>query len=281
MKNSEIVEKINAFEERLKAFGDVGTKVAEIDGYITRARNDADETAKARSDIVAIKQEVDSQKSAITEAITEANAYKEEIDKQKAVNKSLTERLQKLSEDIGSLKKEAENQLGSISAKVLSNSFDNVAIKLEKSVFSWKISVAISIVVLFCVTLAVIIWELWTGGTISITNSGFLLKATLTSPFIFLVGFTVRQYSREKKLFDEYTFKSAVALSFEAFRKLIKEEDSQVTDHRQIVNFIIKTVSSIYSTPIDSSEKNEELEDISSNLDNIAKASKGSLPLIK
>ncbi len=269
MRQSEILEKIVSLEERINAFGDVGTKVAEIDGYVTRAKNDAEETAKSRSDIATVKQEVDVEGKAIADVATLASSYSADIEQQKKSNSEIRASLQKLIGDVELLKKEAQDQLGSISAQVLSNAFDEVAKKLEKTVIFWAGAVAVSTILLFASALGVVYWELNTGGTISVANVNFLLKATLTSPFIFLLGFSVRQFSKEKNLYDNYTFKSAVALSFEAFRKLIKEE-SDANDHQQVVNFIISTVSSLYTTPIDNTLKNEKLEDIEENLEKLS-----------
>lgn len=278
MKKAELDQKLTNLESRINAFGDVGTKASEIDGYAVRAKEDATETSRIRDEINVIRQEIEKDNETITEITNNASAEQEVISVQTEENKKLTEQLEELIKKVEGLTVEAENQLGSISAQVLSVAFENVSNKLEKSVNWWRRAVLIATLLLATAALLVVLWELSLGkGDVSFTNSQFLLKLTLTSPFVFLVIFTARQYSREKKLFDEYTFKAAVSLSFEAFRKLIKLEDSAEGDHAAIVQFMINSITSIYSSPMDNITKNkDEDEDVA-----IAALNPPSLPSVK
>lgn len=256
MNKTELEQKLASIESRLDAFGDVGTKLAEIDGYVNRARDNANEANKLRDEVNTLKIGVEESKAVVDQVKDIASFDQATIAAQSGENKKLSEQLVLLQSEINSLKKEAQNQLGTISAEVLSNAFEKVALDLKKSLMFWRNAVFLATALLALATGLVVWWELESSSQISLTDSNFLLKLTLTSPFIFSVIFVTRQYSREKKLFDEYTFKSAVALSFEAFRKLLKEEDSE-SDHSEIVKFMIMCVTSIYSSPMDNLAKNK------------------------
>ncbi len=85
-------------------------------------------------------------------------------------------------------------------------------------------------------------------ATLIITNS---IK---TIPFFFLLFYSISQYNKERNFQEEYSFKSAVALTIKAYADLIK--DDSLKD-----NLIINSVNSVYKSPTISKTRNSK-EDI-------------------
>lgn len=76
-----------------------------------------------------------------------------------------------------------------------------------------------------------------------------LLNSIKTFPFLILLFFSINQYSKERKIQEEYAFKSAVALSLNDYAKRVKDENKD--------EFIITSVRNIYQSPIEGANKAE------------------------
>lgn len=72
----------------------------------------------------------------------------------------------------------------------------------------------------------------------------FLFNSLKTVPFIYLLYFSIVQFTRERTYQEEYAFKSAVALTINAYRELV--EDPEKKD-----KFVIESVLGIYNPPIE------------------------------
>jgi tetrahydromethanopterin S-methyltransferase subunit G len=85
------------------------------------------------------------------------------------------------------------------------------------------------------------------------------LKITLTFPLIYLIAFATTRYSKERRLMEEYAFKSSVSLALKPYSDLVIKLGKEGNDpeHRK---FLIDTINNIFATPTDkvfgSKEKN-------------------------
>jgi len=70
-----------------------------------------------------------------------------------------------------------------------------------------------------------------------------VINALKSSPFFFLLYYSVSQYNKERNFQEEYAFKSAVALTIKAYVDLINDKKSKDT-------LILKSVLNIYQSPI-------------------------------
>lgn len=85
------------------------------------------------------------------------------------------------------------------------------------------------------------------GGYPTTIDWQFLLLNSLKSvPIIILIYFTIRQYVKERTFQEEYAFRSAIALTIQAYSELVgtKKDD-----------LILEAVSNIYSLPTSMKEK--------------------------
>ncbi len=76
------------------------------------------------------------------------------------------------------------------------------------------------------------------------------LKMTLLLPIIFLLSFATSRYGKERRLIEEYAFKSTISLALTPYADLIKkvEEDGADSKYR---DFLIASIENIFSVPTD------------------------------
>ena len=79
---------------------------------------------------------------------------------------------------------------------------------------------------------------------INVWWQAFAINTLKSIPAIFLLLFSINQYRKERNFQEEYAFKSAVALTIDAYA-------SRITDVANKDRLIMETVLSIYKTPIE------------------------------
>jgi hypothetical protein len=268
MKKEKIAKKLQELEVRINSLGDIPAKVTEVDGYLSRAKVAAEATDQEKQksnsllvDIQNTQQRVEVLKQNIETVGKTSTELSNFIDEQRKKSTAAEATILEHKKNMESLEESIRKQLGSTGAKVLADAFSGEADKLRKSASKWFYFVLGSSVFLFIATILIVFWELSSAGDIWSTN--FLIKVTITTPIIYFVFFTARQYGREKRLLDEYSFKSSVALSFNAFEESIKGIGPEDDGNKilKILDFAINTVRNIYSSPLDDVYRHKEDDD--------------------
>jgi hypothetical protein len=82
-------------------------------------------------------------------------------------------------------------------------------------------------------------------------NVAFFLRLGLSIPLIYAVAFCSVQYSRERRLEEEYAFKSNISISLEPYQKLVeklvkKDNPEELAKYTQ---FIIDSVNKVFASP--------------------------------
>jgi hypothetical protein len=79
----------------------------------------------------------------------------------------------------------------------------------------------------------------------------FLLKLSFSIPLIYAIAFCNLQYSRERKLEEEYAFKSSVSISLEPYQKLVGSlvDNSNKDDLSKYTEFIIQSINRVFTSP--------------------------------
>jgi peptidoglycan hydrolase CwlO-like protein len=79
----------------------------------------------------------------------------------------------------------------------------------------------------------------------------FWVKLSLTVPLGFAITFCTVQYSRERRLEEEYAFKSSISVSLNPYRDLIQSmlEKDPATDQTKYVDFVIDSVTNVFTSP--------------------------------
>ncbi|MBI5021244.1 MAG: hypothetical protein HZB59_07415 [Ignavibacteriales bacterium] len=112
------------------------------------------------------------------------------------------------------------------------------------------------------------IFGLYGTATIDLGWERLALNSLKTIPFFILLFFAIRQYSRERTYQEQYAFKSAVALTINAYSKLLTKDESKD-------QLIVNAVNGIYHSPISAKDKSDsEEKDILETLKNTSETIK-------
>lgn len=190
-----------------------------------------------------------------TEFFDEVNSYTKRVDgmlKQAddTVDKN-TKEMDSLVSDLIDLEEKIKDQLEKATGYSLFHSFQTRQGLMVKSKNFWLWVLTF----LLALALALGCWLVNTmdGKTIADLGVAFYLKLSLTIPMLFAISFSTIQYSRERRLEEEYAFKSNISISLipyqELVEKLVDEKDPE--QRKEYANFIISTINKIFTSPTD------------------------------
>lgn len=79
----------------------------------------------------------------------------------------------------------------------------------------------------------------------------FYLKLSISIPLVYAIAFCSVQYSRERRLEEEYAFKSAISISLEPYQKLVAQlvDKGQPEEISKYTAFIIESVNRVFTSP--------------------------------
>lgn len=169
---------------------------------------------------------------------------------------NITDNIDKQLERSGSLQDDVDDLLSGTIGATLGTNFKERKQELEKSARNWAIATLVSVGIL--IAAAWLIFQDITGDV----NLGVstLSKIALILPVSVAVVFTARNYSRERKLLEEYAFKTTMSLSLDGFREVLvkqmpEEEDETISD------FLTTSMLEIYTNPLHNLSKANAIED--------------------
>lgn len=256
MKKDEVEKKLNEIHEKLNALGDLQALLTAA-GNLPSVVSAFEQTQKTADEILpklaANQEQVEALKDELTglkDTLSENNDEASELITQ-------TEELQDKTEK---LRQETLVQLGLAASEKLSNSFEQVKIDLVTEKQRWFTWLKISVGALIFFTVAITVWQVLEHG--SLYNFSFLIKIALTSPLVYFTVFINREYSRARNLIEEYTFKAAIARSFEAYKEILEDAfaDQQSDIFKQKLEFMLDAVKSLYSSPMRNIKRNHTKE---------------------
>ncbi len=196
--------------------------------------------------------QVDSQSTKIREFSATIDTQKEELSKADERTKELINKNEELEERVDDL-------IGSAVGGALGKTFGERKSELRESEIFWKRATFASIIILF-IAAGAVFYELFTGVN---ETTVLLSKISLLVPASVAVWFTSSNYNRERKLLEEYAFKSTMALSLDSYRRVLNEELGD--GERNIISeFLVSSMQKIYSSPLENianhSSKDDEIE---------------------
>ncbi len=94
-------------------------------------------------------------------------------------------------------------------------------------------------------------WFIYLYRDLQQVNPAFFPKLSISIPLVYAIAFCNLQYSRERKLEEEYAFKSSISISLDPYQRLVgslvdhgdKEEMAKYTE------FIIQSVNRVFTSP--------------------------------
>ena len=159
---------------------------------------------------------------------------------------SLIREAEDLQKNILSQKQEVENLIGAAADGSLGTHFRERKNQIQKNVFTFGMLAIYSLI-------ATAVWVFIVFYGFDINNSDwvhFVINILRTSPAWFLVWWLISRYSKERKLQEEYAFKSAIAMTMREHSKLLKATDSGDVDKRDSQQImLLKALDNIYSPP--------------------------------
>jgi len=149
--------------------------------------------------------------------------------------------------DLVKLKDQIREQIQQATGFQLFGAFQARQNEIAKSKNIWVYAIAALVVISAGVT----IWIAHEAQFYSVNNFAFWVKLSLTVPLGFAITFCTVQYGRERRLEEEYAFKSSVSVSLNPYRDLVHSilEKAGQVDQSKYTDFVINSVTSVFTPP--------------------------------
>jgi hypothetical protein len=142
----------------------------------------------------------------------------------------------------------------------LFHSFQTRQLELKTSKYLWAVAL------LACVAASILLswFFIRSLGTAHEFNPLFVMKLSISLPVIFAITFCSVQYSKERRLEEEYAFKSNISISLEPYQKLVASLVNQGDEQEKAkyTAFIISSINRVFTSPtglvFDSDDKGGE-----------------------
>ena len=189
-----------------------------------------------------------------SELITESQKKLGELEQKLATRSEETieanhNKTEELIADLAKLKDQIREQIQQATGFQLFGAFQARQNEIAKSKNIWVYAIA----ALVAISAGVTIWIAHEAQFYSVNNFAFWVKLSLTVPLGFAITFCTVQYGRERRLEEEYAFKSSVSVSLNPYRDLVHsilEKDGQV-DQSKYTDFVIGSVTNVFTPPTD------------------------------
>lgn len=238
------------------------TQIDVIDAKVAEATESASEAeAKAQSAVTNEKRlqdfigRVDANEKKLAEALTSANeglathkadlsqfitGAKEEIETFKTTK---TGELDAFEGRLKEIEKDIVEKLSKATGITLFHAFE----KRQEQIKGHWLWLGIAAAVL-----GLVIWltSVFVNGNTN-TNAAFYIKLTLGLPAVVFAGFALQQYGKERRLKEEYAFKSSISLSLVAYRELVEQAVAALgpDDKVKFADFLVKSIGVIFDSP--------------------------------
>jgi len=90
-------------------------------------------------------------------------------------------------------------------------------------------------------------------NTVQQFGPAFYLKLSISLPIMYAIWFCSAQYSRERRLEEEYAFKSSISISLEPYRELVEKlvAKDKPEELAKYTAFIIESVRRVFTSPME------------------------------
>lgn len=156
---------------------------------------------------------------------------------------------QKLIAELAALEERIRTAIERATGFTLFQAFQRRQLDLGKSKRFWAYALAVAVGVSL---VASTFFLMYLPANITYT-AGFFLKLSVSLPLIYAIAFCGVQYGRERRLEEEYAFKSAISISLEPYQKLVEQLVKDRDDERpKYTAFVIESIARVFSSPTDS-----------------------------
>jgi chromosome segregation ATPase len=161
------------------------------------------------------------------------------------VNKQRTDLLV---EELAKLKDQIKEQIQQATGFRLFGAFQSRQNEIAKAKNVWVYAIGF----LVLISAGVTVWIAHEAQYYTANSFAFWIKLSLTVPLAFAITFCTVQYSRERRLEEEYAFKSSISVSLNPYRDLIQSilKDAPA-DQTKYADFVIDSVRNVFTPPTD------------------------------
>jgi hypothetical protein len=156
---------------------------------------------------------------------------------------------EKLTHDLEELEGQIRASIERATGYTLFHSFQKRQEDLAKSKLFWAYALAVAVGISLIAS-GVFIYSL---HYVQVYNAAFYLKLSISLPLIYAIAFCSLQYSRERRLEEEYAFKSNISISLDPYQKLVAGliDKSKPEELAKYTAFVIDSVSRVFTSPTD------------------------------
>jgi chromosome segregation ATPase len=168
---------------------------------------------------------------------------------------------EKLVDELTVLKEEVKAQIQQATGFALFGAFQSRQNQIVGSKKIWAIAIAVLVGVSIVVT-SLIAYE---AKFYNAHDFAFWIKLSLTIPLGYAIAFCTLQYSRERRLEEEYAFKASISVSLTPYRELVHsilEKDGTI-DQSKYTDFVIDSVKNVFTSPTDRVFEGDKKEGVS------------------
>ena len=263
------LENASMISENLKSTNDVSQNAAAV--FATIQQNETTSTQllsaskTSNAEILALEPKIKDFYSQIDQYRAKITSTTE--DAQNAIQKNKVE-TDELILKLGKLEDQIKDQIQKATGHSLFHSFQTRQFALAKSKRLW----IAALILLVLASLGVSVFVITTTTDF---NVAFYLKLSMNLPLIYAIAFCTVQYSRERKLEEEYAFKSNISISLIPYQELVEKlvDKQQPQEKEKYTAFIIDSIGKVFTSPTEKMFDAEEKPKI--NLDSALKQLSG------
>jgi hypothetical protein len=227
---------------------------ADLDSRVTKfvddsevRLTDAESTHKSKLEIALKESAANSTKAIATfkeSALVKLSDIQTEHD---VLTKVQTDRFSALVDNLEELEGRIRESIERATGYGLFHSFQTrqLAIAAEKTFWSRALFCAVFVSLLASV--GFIISLHW----VKTYNAAFYLKLSISIPLIYAIAFCNVQYSRERRLEEEYAFKSNISISLDPYQRLVRQlvDQEKPEEVAKYTAFVIESVNKVFTSP--------------------------------
>jgi hypothetical protein len=130
----------------------------------------------------------------------------------------------------------------------LFHSFQTRQLALAESVKYWQNALFIAVGSSVGLSILFVIWILLKSPTY---NAAFFLKLSFTIPLVYAIHFCSTRFSEERRLEEEYAFKSNISISLEPYRELVEKliNKNDPADATKYLDFVLASIDKVFTSP--------------------------------
>lgn len=208
-----------------------------------------------KNTIETLKTNITNLEQKISDNIEDYRKRFEEVITQNARSLSLIKEAEELQDEILSQRDTVENLIGAAADGSLGTHFKERKNQIQMNVITFTVLVIASL--LFTAGWVLFVFKDFDSNSSDWVH--FVINVLRTLPAWFLVWWLIDRYTKERKLQEEYAFKSAIAMTMREHSKLLKDTDSGDIDKRDSQQImLLKALENIYRNPDTRQDKEKD-----------------------